>query len=110
MSRIAKKLSVGLGENGYDILIGNGLLEDAGKLLNSLGPWKGPIAVVTDENVWKAWGDSFAAWLSGSGLVFQSIVMPAGEGNKSMKGLIDLYDEFSRMKLTRNGLVVAFGG
>ena len=110
MSKIAKKLSVGLGENGYDILIGNGLLEDAGKLLNSLGPWKGPIAVVTDENVWKAWGDSFAAWLSGSGLVFQSIVMPAGEGNKSMKGLIDLYDEFSRMKLTRNGLVVAFGG
>jgi 3-dehydroquinate synthase len=108
VSKIAKRLSVGLEKNGYDILIGNGLLEDAGKLLSPLCPQKGALAVVTDENVWKAWGEPFAASLSG--LAFHPILMPAGEENKSMKGLAGLYDAFSRMNLTRNGLVVAFGG
>ncbi|MDR1376952.1 MAG: 3-dehydroquinate synthase [Synergistaceae bacterium] len=106
-----KKLSVGLGGNGYDILIGDGLLEDAGKLLEPLYPRNAAaVAVVADENAWKAWSEPFTASLSRSGIAFQSIVMPSGEKNKSMEGLSDLYDAFSRMKLRRNGLVVVLGG
>jgi 3-dehydroquinate synthase len=107
---VVKKLSVGLAENGYDILVGNGLLEDAGKLLEPFCPRNNSIAVVTDENVWKAWSEPFAASLSRSGLAFQPIVTPPGESKKSMEGLSDLYDAFSGMKLTRNGLVVVLGG
>ena len=105
-----EKISVELAGNGYDILIEDGLLENAGKLLEPFCPRNGPIAVVTDENVWKAWGEPFTASLSKAKLVFQRVVMPPGEGNKSMKGLTVLYDAFSRMKLARNGLVVTFGG
>jgi 3-dehydroquinate synthase len=107
---IVKKISVELAENGYDILIENGLLGDAGRLLEPFCPQNDPIAVVTDENVWKAWGEAFADSLAKAKLVFQAVVIPAGEGHKSMKGLAELYDAFSWMKLTRNGLVVALGG
>ncbi|MDR1977286.1 MAG: 3-dehydroquinate synthase [Synergistaceae bacterium] len=105
-----KKLSVGLAENGYDIMIGEGLLKDAGKLLRPFCPQSEPAVVVTDENAWRAWGESFASSLSDAGLAFRPVVMPAGEGNKSLKGLTDLYEALAGMKTTRNGLVVALGG
>jgi 3-dehydroquinate synthase len=104
---------VGLQENKYDILIENGLLDSLGGLLRPFlapgGPG-GPVAVVTDENVWKLYGERFASSLSGAGVTFLQTVLPEGERNKSLDGLSCLYDAFAGARLTRDGLIVAFGG
>jgi 3-dehydroquinate synthase len=120
MDRV-KTLTVGLSGNSYDILIGDGLLDNLGEMLKPLcapvGPaaaepvtTTGPIAVVTDENVWELHGSRFASSLSGAGVDFEPIVLPSGERNKSLLGLSSLYEAFARLPLARDGLVVAFGG
>ncbi|MDR1885356.1 MAG: 3-dehydroquinate synthase [Synergistaceae bacterium] len=105
-----KKLTVGLGERRYDILIAEGLLRDLGSLVRPLLSSDGPVAVVTDENVWGAYSDAASASLAASGVKFEPIVLPPGEGNKSMSGLATVYDGFAGLGVTRNGLVIAFGG
>ena len=101
-----QKLTVGFEDGRYDILIGKGLLRELGGLL---APFRknAPLAVVSDENVWVAHGETFASSVDSLGSV---IILPPGEGIKSLEGLSRLYGDFARRKLTRNGLVVAFGG
>jgi 3-dehydroquinate synthase len=107
--KAVKTLFVGLAERGYDILIGDGLLDDLGGLLKPLCAGA-PVAVVTDENVWRLLGERAESSLSAAGLPFQTVIIPAGEASKSMRGLSVLYDAFAGMKLARNGLVAALGG
>jgi 3-dehydroquinate synthase len=109
-AKVEKKLTVGLAENSYDILIEDGLLDKLGRVIRLVGADDGKIAVVTDENIWAAWGERFSSSMEKAGAAFLPIVLPAGEGNKSLQGLSGLYDSFAKMQLTRNGLVVAFGG
>lgn len=102
----AQKLTVGFEGGRYDILIGKGLLRELGGLLAPLRK-NAPLAVVSDENVWAAHGETFASSVDSFDPV---IVLPPGEGIKSLEGLSRLYGDFARRKLTRNGLVAAFGG
>jgi 3-dehydroquinate synthase len=101
---------VKLKDNGYDIVIGNNMLDVAGDLLKPLWSGNEAVSVVTDENVWRYHGDSLSRSMDRARIDFQPIVLPEGEGNKSMRGLENLYESFARMKLTRSGLVAAFGG
>ena len=105
-----KTLRVELLGNGYDILIENGLLEKIGELVKPFCKSDGPVAAVTDENVWKLHGERFSASMNAGGVPFRPVVLPEGEAGKSLNGLASLYDEFAKLSLTRNGLVAAFGG
>jgi 3-dehydroquinate synthase len=105
-----EKLTVGLAENKYDILIGDGLLDDAGEFIRPFCPTDGSIVTVTDENVWEACRERFSSSLSRAGLTYRAIVLPAGERHKSLPDLLGLFDSFARMSLMRDGLVVALGG
>jgi 3-dehydroquinate synthase len=105
-----KTLTVGLPGNEYDIVIRRGLLDDVGVMLKGLNVSNEPVAVVTDTNVWNAHGEKFSASLSVAGVAFSLVILPPGEGNKSMSGLSGLYDAFAGMGLSRGGLVAAFGG
>jgi 3-dehydroquinate synthase len=101
-----RKLTVGLGERAYDILIGEGTL---GGLQESIAPFRshGPAAIVTDENVWDALGEKVPRTLLGEA---GPIILPPGEEMKSLNGLSFLYESFARARVTRETLVVAFGG
>jgi 3-dehydroquinate synthase len=105
-----KTLRVGLSENGYDILIEDGLLGKIGGLVKPFRESDKPIAAVTDENVWRLHGERFSRSMDACGVSFRPVVMRGGEGDKSLSGLASLYDEFAGLSLTRNGLVAAFGG
>jgi 3-dehydroquinate synthase len=105
-----KTLTVALSGNEYDILIGNGLLENAGTLLKTRCSVKAPVAIVTDENVWALYREPFSHSLAEAGVAFQVTVLPAGEESKSLHGLSFLYDAFAGQGLTRSQLVIAFGG
>ncbi|MDR1515927.1 MAG: 3-dehydroquinate synthase [Synergistaceae bacterium] len=108
--KIERSVEVGLAERKYVILIGRGILENAGDLISPLCISRSPVAVVTDTNVWRLWGERLASSLSEAGVAFEPIVSPAGEENKTLGGLSCLYDGFAWMGLRRDGLVIAFGG
>ncbi len=93
----------------YDILIGPGLLGEAGQLIAShLGG--GRCGVVTDENVAQFHLKTLEESLVGEGLFKGSIVLPAGESTKSFSQLAPLCERLLEMGLERGDLVVAFGG
>ncbi len=103
------RIDVGLGERAYPVLIGPGLLAQAGELILPL--LKRPrTAVVTDETVAAAHGRTLLDSLAAAGVKAQTIVLPAGEETKSFAHLAELSGRLLDLKLDRGDLIVAFGG
>jgi 3-dehydroquinate synthase len=106
MTRI---VPVGLGARAYDVVIANGLLDEAGR---RIAPFvkRGRVAIVSDETVWRLHGARLTASLEAAGLAAPSIVVPPGEQTKSFEGLADVSDRLLALELDRGDLIVAFGG
>ena len=104
-----KSVRVGLGERSYDILVGTGLIEQAGALMAPFLP-RGRTTVVCDETVERLHGAALAGALKAHGIAASTVVMPPGEGTKSWQGLADLCDRLLAQGLDRGDVVTAFGG
>jgi 3-dehydroquinate synthase len=106
---MSRSVPVGLGARAYEVVIGAGLLGEAGA---RIGPFarRGRLAVVSDETVWSLHGAALSAALEGAGLKVSTVVVPPGEQTKSFAGLADLTDRLLALELDRGDLVVAFGG
>lgn len=106
----ANVLRVALGEWGYDIAIGEGLLDRAGELLAPVLAL-GRTVVVTDENLARTRHPArLAAGLERAGIRSRQIVLPAGEGSKSWPVLQRLVDDLLAHGLERRSSVIALGG
>ncbi|MCR6502649.1 3-dehydroquinate synthase [Shinella sp. CPCC 101442] len=104
-----RTVRVDLGDRSYDILIGPGLIADAGREI--AGRLKGrKIAVITDENVAPIYLDGFMAALRAESIDAVSLVLPAGEKTKSFEHLISVCDSVLAARIERNDAVVALGG
>jgi len=109
MAHIAHTVHVALGERAYDILIGDGLLDDAGTILAERFPGR-RYGIITDENVAKAQLPRLLASLDAAGLGHSEIVLPAGESTKSFAHLQTAVEGLLAAKLERGDLVIALGG
>jgi 3-dehydroquinate synthase len=104
-----RRIEVGLGERAYPVLIGPGLLAQAGVLLRPL--LKRPrTAVVTDETVAGLHAGALVRSLEAAGIEASLIVLPAGEETKSFQHLAELSGRLLDLKLDRGDLIVALGG
>jgi 3-dehydroquinate synthase len=93
----------------YGILIGAGLLNDAGRLIaQRLGD--GKCGVVSDENVAKHHLKTLEASLRAECRLKGSIVLRPGEATKRFGELERLSEGLLEMGLERGDMVVAFGG
>jgi 3-dehydroquinate synthase len=101
-------IRVGLGERGYDIHVGHGILAEAGALLKPLA--RGPVPVVTDATVGEIHLAAFLNFCDKSGIDARPVVMPPGEGSKSFSGLEKLSSALLNAGVDRGGLIVALGG
>jgi 3-dehydroquinate synthase len=109
MSRAEKAVPVVLGARSYDVLIGPGLLQEAGRLIATrIG--KGKCGIVTDENVARHHLAALEASLKAENRHAGSIVLPAGEATKCFARLSELSEGLLEMGLERGDFVVAFGG
>jgi len=105
----ARTVTVPLGERAYDVLIGPGLLGQAGRLMTSrLGAAK--CGIVTDENVARFHLEALEAALREDGEYVGAIILEPGEATKSFRELEPLCERLLEMGLERGDLVVAFGG
>jgi shikimate kinase/3-dehydroquinate synthase len=93
----------------YAVLVGEGLLDRLGSLLNGLGRWTA-VALASDDVVGPLYADRVAASLERAGLPVARPTMPAGEAHKTLDTVSDLYTQFLAAGLDRGGLVVALGG
>ena len=94
---------------GYDVVIGSGLLRESGRLMRAaLGNCR--LAVVTDSNVAQLYLPALMSRLSDAGFDACSYVFPAGETNKRLGTLSGMLEFFAEQHLTRKDCVVALGG
>jgi 3-dehydroquinate synthase len=106
---VTRRYAVGLGERAYPVVVGSGLIEQAGTEIARLSKTT-RLAVVADATVARLHGDRLMRALSAAGLEPSLVVVPAGEATKSFDGLRNLLGRLLDLELDRSDLVVAFGG
>ena len=106
MSEIVR---IDLAGRAYEVVIGHGLLAEAGARIASLAP-KARMAVVMDATVADLHGATLMASLQAAGIASEVVTVPAGEASKSFAGLAKLCDQLLSLKLGRLDLIIAFGG
>ena len=93
----------------YDVLIGNGLLKDAGTLIAEVkAPCKA--AVISDSNVAPLYAETVCDSLEAAGFTTCTFVFSAGEASKNLGTYGDILNFCASERLTRTDLIVALGG
>ena len=105
---MTKIITVGLGSRAYAIHVGNGLMAHAADLIKPFA--RGPVPVVTDNQVGEIHLAQFLDRLGKAGMDARPIVLPAGEASKSFAGLESLCGQLLETGVDRGGLIVALGG
>jgi len=95
--------------SGYDVTIGNGILDNCGRLIGSLLTTR-RVAVVTDSNVEPLYLDRVRASLEAEGFAVTAFAFEAGEQSKNIATLGQILEFFARSGLTRKDCAIALGG
>ena len=103
------RVPVMLGDRSYDVLIGPGLLAEAGQRIASLAPGAN-CGIVSDHAVAKHHLATLRASLDASGIRHGHVLIPPGEGSKSYAWFAEVCDALLGMTLERGDCVVALGG
>ncbi|MBN9071055.1 MAG: 3-dehydroquinate synthase [Rhizobiales bacterium] len=109
MSPDITTVTVGLADRSYDILIGPGLIAEAGAAIAKRLPGV-RAAIVTDENVAKAHLARLIDGLKAAGVASTALSLPAGEKTKSFDALQEVVDAVLAARLERGDVVIALGG
>jgi len=102
-------LRVNLPGHEYDIRIGEGLLDETGKMVGEIFGGR-KIAVVTDENVYALYAGRLGSSLESAGYDYAFITIPPGEASKSFACLERVCDGLLDRNITKSDLVIALGG
>jgi 3-dehydroquinate synthase len=104
-----RRVEVPLGARAYSILIGPGLIDEAGGEVARIAPGA-KCAIVTDAHVAPLYLDRLTTSLAAAGLGSISIVCPPGEATKSYQQFARLAEELIEARIERRDVVVALGG
>src|SRR5258705_10626617 len=101
------RLRVELGMRSYDILIGAGLIADAGRHIRPLAD---RALIVTDANVASLHLPTLQAALERAGIAQHTVRLPAGEQTKDIAHLPRLSEEILSHRIERGSLLIALRG
>jgi 3-dehydroquinate synthase len=102
-------VNVALGARAYDIVIGRGLIGSLGARLAALRPGA-KVAIVSDETVAMHHLAGAEAALAAAAIPAARVLVPAGEGSKSIAMFERVCDAVIAARIERNDLVIALGG
>jgi 3-dehydroquinate synthase len=106
---MTETVRVALGARSYDILIGEGLLAEAGRHIAPLLA-RPRVAVLTDETVAAVHLESLRAGLEPAGIAMTALALPAGEATKGWPQFSRAVEWLLEQKVERRDVVVALGG
>jgi shikimate kinase/3-dehydroquinate synthase len=104
-----RRIEVPLGARAYSILIGPGLIDEAGFEIAKIAP-RINCAIVTDARVAPLYLDRLTASLGRAGLGSTSIICPPGEATKSYAEFARVSDALIEARIERRDIVIALGG
>jgi 3-dehydroquinate synthase len=104
-----ESLRVELGARSYDIVVGAGLLAEAGALIAPVVKQKRAI-IVTDENVAKLHLATLQGGLDKAAIAHQTIILPPGESTKDFAHFGKLAEDVLALGIERGTPLIALGG
>ena len=104
-----RKVRVVLGHTRYEIHVGSGLLARTGYRLRENG-FSGRLVVITDTTVDRLYGETLGQSLAKEGFTVSTLLVPAGEAQKSLETAGRLYRELTEARAERTTPVLALGG
>jgi len=106
-----RTIDVALAANPYPVVIGAGALVNLGELVRSRGFRSGTkVLVVTNPVVQQHYGEPALSSLDAAGLDATTLVIEAGEDQKTPATVAQIHDAAFARKLERGSLIVALGG
>lgn len=108
LTTIGRFYVTGMGA-GYDVQAAHGSLDRLGSAL-ARRSLRGPVALVSDENVAELHMERVEESLRSAGYEVHPVVIPAGEANKTIQSIHRLWEGFLDGRLERQSTVVALGG
>ena len=94
---------------GYDILIQEGGIDKIGKMLKERD-LRGPILLVSDSNVAPIYAERVLNALKSAGYAAKQSIIPAGETNKTLETISQLWRDTLNAGLDRKSTIVSLGG
>jgi 3-dehydroquinate synthase len=104
-----ERVVVALAGRSYDILVGSGLIADAGALMRPLMSQPRAI-VVTDQNVAALHLPALARSLDEAGIAHHAVILPPGGESKDFAHFAGLADDILGLGIERGTMLVALGG
>lgn len=105
----AVPLRVSTPGGGYDVRVGNGLIDGIGRALFQMTEAR-KVAVVSDDTVLSLFGSRVERSLTASGFHVVVETVPPGEGSKTWETAGRLLERLARHGLARDDIIVALGG
>ena len=105
----SRRITVPLANRSYDVVIGAGILEQAGSLLRETGLNR-PIAVITDERVEELYGHKLIASLAAASYSTSLHIVSGGEPAKSFAVAEEVSESLAGAGVDRSSLILALGG
>jgi shikimate kinase / 3-dehydroquinate synthase len=104
-----RRVEVPLGARAYSILIGPGVIDEAGVEIAKIAP-RVNCAIVTDARVAPLYLDRLTTSLRRAGLGSTSIICPPGEATKGYAEFARVSDALIEARIERRDIVIALGG
>jgi len=101
-------VQLALGDRGYPIYIGRGLLTQTELFTRHL--LRARTAIITDDVIAPLYLNRLAHALSSSGVVVTKIIIPAGEEHKNWQTLNMVFDSLLSARCERKTTLIALGG
>lgn len=93
----------------YEVLIGKGILADAGKFVCKVKK-NCKAAIISDDRVFSIYGETVKKSLELSGFSTCSFAFENGEKSKNLKTYAEILDFLTENKISRTDIIVALGG
>lgn len=106
-----KRIRIGLKQNGYDVIIGGGLLGRSGREVARLLPSRDSrVFVITSPTVRRACGAALEKSFAQARLNYEVLEMNDGEPAKRLETVERLAEQMANARADRKSLLVALGG
>lgn len=94
----------------YEVVIGGGVLEQAGARVRAIAPACEKIAVITDDRVAPLYAGRLEQSLAGAGFSVVRFTLEHGERSKNAENYVQILNFLAENRMTRGDLVAALGG
>ena len=105
------KILVPLDNNSYEVKLEAGILNNISQELFKNGiKSQRKILIISNKEISNLYGEKFLKNLNDNNFRAQIFLIKAGESNKNLKTLSEIYDAAFEFGLDRNSLIIALGG